>query len=143
MSHTELVREYSRMANYMFQMHHGHILVHVEGRSYLLDSGAPFSVGYEPVNIAGKSYPVESCYLGVTPSHLSEYIGLPIEGMIGADIISQYTLGVYATERIVQFNHMPTSGDIVLPVHVCGDLPVISVMVNGRVRRMLFVTGSK
>jgi hypothetical protein len=130
------------MANYMFQLHHGHIITHVEGRSYLLDTGAPFSVGYEPIHIAGKRYPVEWSYMGVTPSHLSEYIGMPIEGMIGSDIIREYTMGVYATERIVQFTYLPTSGDIVLPVQVCGELPIISVMVNGMVRRMFFDTGA-
>lgn len=142
MSSIRPIGDYNRMANYLFQLHHGHIIVHVEGRSYLLDSGAPFSVADEPINIAGAIYPVESCYMGIEPSHLSETIGVPVDGMIGADIIREYTLGIYAAERIVQFHYQPTSGDIVLPVQEFCNLPIISVMVNGRVRRMFFDTGA-
>jgi hypothetical protein len=134
--------DYSRMANYLFQIHQGHIIINVEGRPYLLDSGAPFSVGYEPIRIGRDVFPVEYCYLGVTCSYLSEHIGVPIEGMIGADILREYNVGVYAAERMVQFNQMPAAGEIVMPVHECCDLPIIHVRVNGRVRRMFFDTGA-
>lgn len=132
----------SHMANYQFQMHHGHVIVNVEGRLYLLDSGAPFSVGYEPLHIGGRMFAVEQSYLGVTASYLWEHIGVPVEGMIGADVLRAFNLSVYAAERIIQFNHVPPAGEIVLPVHQCNDLPVISVGVNNRVRRMFFDTGA-
>ncbi len=142
MLHSRAFLDYSRMANYLFQLHHGHIIVNVEGRPYLLDSGAPFSVGYEAMHIGGQCFPVEFSYMGVTASYLSEHIGVPIEGMIGADVLREFNVSVFTAERMVQFHHQPPSGDIVLPVHERGELPVINIKVNGRVRRMFFDTGA-
>lgn len=134
--------DYSHMANYLFQLHHGHIIVNLEGRPCLLDSGAPFSVGYDALYVDGKYFPVEDAYMGVTPSYLAEHIGVPIEGMIGADVLREFNVSVYTAERMVQFHHLPPAGDIVLPVQESGELPVINVKVNGRVRRMFFDTGA-
>ncbi len=142
MLHSRAFADYSDMANYLFQLHHGHIIVNVEGRPCLLDSGAPFSVGYEPLRIGGQVFPVEGNYMGVTASYLSEHIGVPVEGMIGADVLREINVSIYAAERMVQFNHLPPAGEIVLPVQLCGELPVINVRVNGRVRRMYFDTGA-
>ncbi len=142
MLNSHAVIDYSYMANYLFQLHHGHIIVNVVGRPFLLDSGAPYSVGYEPLHIGGQVFPVESSFMGVTPSYLTDHIGLPVEGMIGADVLRELNMFVYTYERMVQFNHLPPSGEIVIPVQECSQLPVISVLVNGRVRRMFFDTGA-
>lgn len=136
------LREDTLMANYLYQVHHGHIVINLGGRPCLLDSGAPFSVGYEPIDIAGRSFPVEACYMGITPSYLSEHVGLPIEGMIGADIIREFTLCVYATERMVQFSQEPAMGDTVIPLQESSGIPIVNIMVNGRVRRMFLDTGA-
>ncbi len=142
MSGHEPLRDYNPMANYLYQMHHGHIVINVEGRPCLLDTGAQCSVGYDPIRIAGRSFEVEPCYMGITTSYLSEHIGVPIEGMIGSDIISEFNLSVYATERMVQFNRLPPVGDIVIPLQDCFGIPVVNVLVNGRVRRMYIDTGA-
>jgi hypothetical protein len=130
------------MANFLYQIYHGHIVLNVEGCPYLLDTGAPFSVGYEPVNIGGTIFPVEQSYMGVTGSYLTEHIGLPIEGMIGADILQHFNLGIYANERMVQFSHRFAVGDIVVPLQEYMGIPIISVKVGGRVRRMFLDTGA-
>ena len=134
--------DYRRMANFLYQVHHGHIVVNIEGRPYLLDTGAPFSVGYEPIVIAGREFPVESSYMGVTGSYLTEHIGLTIEGMIGADILQHFNIGIYANERMVQFGMQHPVGDIVIPLHEHMGVPIVSVKVGDRVRRMFLDTGA-
>ncbi len=131
-----------RMANYLFQLHHGHIIINVEGRPFLLDTGAPFSVGYESLRLGGQVFRMEHSYMGVTASYLSEHIGVPIEGMIGADVLRAFNVSIYAAERMVQFHHLAPTGEIMVPVQEACELPVISVKVNGRVRRMFFDTGA-
>lgn len=143
MLHSRAFADYSGMAKYLFQFHHGHIIVNVEGRPCLLDSGAPFSVGYEPLRIGGQVFTVEDSYMGVTASYLSEHIGIPVEGMIGADVMREFNMSLHMAERMVQFNHLTPVGDIAIPVQLMyGELPVISVRVQDRVRRMFFDTGA-
>ncbi|MEP5764364.1 MAG: hypothetical protein ABJ308_07210 [Halieaceae bacterium] len=136
------INDYGRMANFMYQMHHGHIVVTVEGRPYLLDTGSPFSVGYEPINIGGRSFEVQQSYMGVTCGYLMENIGVPIEGMIGADIMQEFTVCMYASERMIQFTHLPPVGDIVIPLQDFMGVPIFCVQVAGQVRRMFFDTGA-
>ena len=130
------------MANLLYQMHHGHIIVNVEGHPYLLDTGAPFSVAYQPIEIAGRPFPVEQSYMGVTPSYLMEHIGVPIEGMIGNDIMQHYNIGIYAAEQMVQFSHLPLVGDIVIPLQEFSGVPIIGVKIGDRVLRMFLDTGA-
>ena len=142
MSNRVDIADYRRMANLLYQVHHGHIIVNAEGRPYLLDTGAPFSVGYEPVRIAGRTFPSEYAYMGVTASCLTQRVGVPLEGLIGADILKYFNLGIYATERMVQFSQQPACGDVLVPVQDHMGVPIVSVRVGGRVRRVFLDTGA-
>jgi hypothetical protein len=136
------IAHYTGMANFLYQMHHGHIIVNIQGRPYLLDTGAPFSVGYEPIHIADRKFPVEQCYMGVTPSYMMEHIGMPIEGMIGTDIIKHFNVGIYANEQMIQFSQQPLVGDIVIPLKEFSGIPILGVKIGDRVLRMFLDTGA-
>jgi hypothetical protein len=142
MSNSVDFADHRRMANLLYQIHHGHIIVSTEGRPYLLDTGAPFSVGYEPLRIAGHSLPTEQSYMGVTASYLSDRIGAPVEGMIGADVLRYYNIGVYATERMIQFSQQRPSGDVIVPVQEYMGIPIVNVQIGDRVRRLFLDTGA-
>ena len=132
-----------RTANLLYRFHDGHIVVSGNGRNYLLDTGAPFSVGDDPITIAGVPFPVEQCYMGVTGSMLTEIIGTPIEGMIGADILQHFNLGIYAAEGMVQFDQQRPAGNIVTPLQDFMGIPIVHVSIGGRVRRLYFDTGAQ
>ena len=130
------------MQNYIYQSVHGHIVINVEGRPCLLDTGSPFSLGYRPIRIAGHDFPVHTNYLGVTCDYLADNIGVPIEGLIGADIISTLTMCICSSERMVQFSEHPADGSIVIPVQQFMGVPIIPIAIDGRVMRMFFDTGA-
>jgi len=139
---TPLHTDNGGMQNYSYQHVHGHIIVMVEGRPLLLDTGVPFSLGYEPIVIAGRSFSVHHSYLGVTPDYLSEHIGTPIEGLIGADILRCFTVSIYSAERLVQFGGASPEGNIAIPLQNFMGIPIITMEINGRVMRALFDTGA-
>ncbi len=130
------------MQNYIYQSVHGHIVINIEGRPCLLDTGSPFSVGYQPIRIAGHDFPVHASYLGVTCDYLADNIGAPIEGLIGADIVQALTLSIYSSERMVQFSEHPADGSIVIAVPDFKGVPIIPIAIGGRVMRMFFDTGA-
>ena len=82
------------MGTYLYQRVHGHIIVNLGGRLCVLDTGAALSIGAYPITIKGREFDVHDSYLDVTCDYLSQEIGVDVEGLIGADIISQFTLGI-------------------------------------------------
>ncbi len=138
----EALRDDTRMSNYLFQSHRGHVLVNVEGASFLLDTGTPVSVADAPIRIAGTTFTAESAYLGIDGKILSAQLGVAVDGLIGTDILREFNFAVYAREGIVQFSQLPAAGEIVIPVAEHAGVPVISVQVNGRIHRLLLDTGS-
>jgi len=130
------------MGNYIYQRVHGHLLVNIAGRSCVLDTGSPFSLGFYPITIAGREFPVQENYLGVTCEYLSREIGVTVEGLIGADIVRAFTLGIYPAEQMVQFQNKPPFGNIVLPIDNHLGVPIIKLEVNGKIISAFFDTGA-
>ena len=137
-----VLRDDTRMSNYLFHNHRGSILVNVEGSDFLLDTGTPFSVADNPIRIAGVTFPAETCYLGIDGLTLSEQLGTLIDGLIGTDILRHFNLAVYASEGLVQYSQLPAAGEIVVPVAEHSGMPVIALRVGGRVCRMFLDTGT-
>ena len=142
MSVSSPIADTGGMGNYIYQRIHGRIIVNIAGRSCVLDTGSPFSLGFYPITIAGREFPVHESYLGVTCEYLSREIGTTIEGLIGADIVSEFTLGIYPNEQMVQFQKTPAFGNIVLPIDNHLGVPIIKLEVNGRVISAFFDTGA-
>ncbi|MEP5764363.1 MAG: hypothetical protein ABJ308_07205 [Halieaceae bacterium] len=130
------------MANYTYLKYQGHLVVNLSGRQYLLDTGSPFSVGTEPISIAGMEFLVQDSYLDLTPASLVENIGLPLEGLIGADIIKAFTVSVFPAERVIQFNHLPAAGELLVPIKQFTSVPILPIGVQGKVLQVFLDTGS-
>ena len=130
------------MVNYVYQRIHGHLILNIGGRPCLLDTGSPLSVGYEPITVSGREFHLHDNYLGVNGIYLTEHIGTNIEALIGADIIKEFTLGIFPNEQLVQFSGEPASGEIVIPVQNFLGVPIITIGVNGRVMRVFFDTAA-
>jgi hypothetical protein len=130
------------MHTYPYENFRGHIIVKVNGAPWLVDTGSPFSVGYAPVVIAGREFEVQEDYLDVCPAWLTEHIGTSVDGLIGADILSRYTVCFHRAERRLEFSSRAPGGDIVLPLKAFMDVPILPVEINGRVLRAFFDTGA-
>ena len=142
MSAKPCISDNTRMDNYIYQMIHGHIVVNLRGRPCVLDTGCPVSLGQYPISVCGVEYEVHETYLDISCESLSREIGLPIEGVIGADIIRAYSVGVYPTEQLVQFDENPAEGAIVIPIDNFMGVPILRFGFNDQVLPAFFDTGS-
>ena len=95
-----------------------------------------------PVTVSGRAFHLHDNYLGVNCIYLTQHIGTNIEAMIGADIIKEFTLGIFPNEQLVQFNDEPAAGEIVIPVQNFMGIPIITIGVNVRVMRVFFDTAA-
>jgi hypothetical protein len=130
------------MGNYLYQRVHGHIIVNLDGRLCVLDTGSALSIGAYPITIKGREFDVHDSYLDVTCDYLSQEIGTDVEGLIGADIISQFTLGIYPDEHRVQFDERPAEGAIVVPIGNFMGVPIVKFACNAKVLPAFFDTGA-
>ena len=46
--------------SYPLTLHEGHLLIEVDGRRYLVDTGSPSSIGRAPVRLAGREFAMQT-----------------------------------------------------------------------------------
>jgi hypothetical protein len=127
---------------YTYQFVRGYLIVMVDDRPCVLDTGSPFSVGYAPIVIAGKEFPVYDNYLDVCPAYLSDHIGTPIEGLIGADILADFNVNIRHAERSIEFFPCSSGTGVFLPLNSFMNVPILPIKVCGRIVRAFFDTGA-
>jgi hypothetical protein len=68
----------------------GHLFFNVEGNLWLVDTGAPLTLGNQrTLTLAGITVPTQSTYLGATVEQIAELARVPFAGLIGQDLLLQ------------------------------------------------------
>src|SRR5262249_40973573 len=71
----------------------GHLFVEVNDGPWLLDTGAPLSFGDARVlRLAGKQFRIAGNHLGLTATTLSNFVGVPCQGLLGADVLGSFDI---------------------------------------------------
>ncbi|HPH03359.1 MAG TPA: hypothetical protein PK297_10425 [Spirochaetota bacterium] len=66
----------------------GYLLSGIGGRTFLVDSGIPFSVGRGTLELCGRSFRlVQSPLSSFTPASISKVVDVAVDGIIGGDIL--------------------------------------------------------
>jgi hypothetical protein len=135
-------RQTGPMQTYTYQFVRGYLIVMVDGRPCVLDTGSPFSVGYAPIVIADKEFPVYDSYLDVCPAYLADHIGTKVEGLIGADILAEFNVNIRHAERLIEFSSYSSGHAVFLPLNNFMNVPILPIKVCGRIVRAFFDTGA-
>lgn len=123
----------------------GHIFVELAGGLWLLDTGAPTSFGaWSSVSFAGEEFDVERTYLGLTVATLSQFVGLPCAGLLGADVLGRFDLVFdIASARLTVTTGELEHGGTVVELDEFMGIPIVTARVGGRDYRMFFDTGAQ
>ena len=131
------------------QLRDGHLFVDLcgdlGGQLWLLDTGAPTSFGASrSLAIAGERFELDADYLGLTPESLSQFIGVPCVGLLGADVLGRFdhifdTAAGKLTLSTAELSH---TGQQVRLDEVMG-IPIVTAQIGGRAYRMFFDTGAQ
>jgi hypothetical protein len=128
-----------------YELFDGHIIAWEGSVTYLIDTGAPLSVGEDRSLIfADRTFEVQNNYMGVTPQELSRHVGTGIQALVGADILSNFNLVIdpRSSEILLSDGEITLSG-IELEVDYYMGIPIIQAEVNDQAIRMFFDTGAK
>ena len=131
------------MFEYPYEMISGHVVINADNRFLLLDTGAPSSIGLGSVRIGDSSYQVQDNYMGITAAYLTREIGRRIDGLIGADIIADFTMTIDTRQNKVVFGSEVSELPLSVPIDDFMGIPILKVSVNGSQIRAFFDTGAR
>jgi len=121
------------------------VLETTDGMKLVLDTGSPASFcRTERIELAGRTTKVGSEYLGLSAEFLSNLLDAPVDGLVGADLLSRYCVELRLPEAKVVFRSkapLRKRSDAIadwikgIPVHACS--------IDGQSRRCFVDTGAK
>lgn len=123
----------------------GHFLFEVEGRKVLLDTGSPRSIAEgRQWTFLGHPYLVIPGFSGATTKGLSEFVGMPIDVLLGADILGDFHFLIDVREKSIVFHRerVPMPGAEV-SVELVTGIPLATVAVDDQPIRMFLDTGAR
>ncbi len=128
-----------------FILFDNHVIMELGNDVILLDTGAPQTVNsVGQFEFLGKIYHPTSNYVGVTVEGISRMLGKNITVLLGADILSKYTLTFdYSIQEISfsekEYEFHGTS----FPIDLFMNIPIVNLSVNGQQLKMFLDTGAK
>jgi hypothetical protein len=122
-----------------------HVFTHLQGETWLLDTGSPKSFGRQPrLSLNGIDFTLPDHYIDLTAEHLSEQIQTECAGLIGADILGQFDhlLDLPAGCLTISSAELSCAGEA-LPCRMFLGIPILMATVSGQACAMFFDTGSQ
>lgn len=133
------------MVELVLTFENGHLFVEIDGASWLIDTGAPESFGDNGrVELAGRTFEVSSGYMGLDTRQLTEFVGIPCRGLLGADILGEFdTLFDAPANRLTLSEGELQLPGMTVPLDHFMGIPIVEVGCAGRTFRFFFDTGAQ
>lgn len=140
---TAMARQTTNTWTHPLTVHEGHVLIEVDGRRYLVDTGSPWSLGRAPVRLAGREFAMQAADLmGHTSEALAEMVGTPFDGLLGTDILGELDFEVSLRDGTLTLSEALLEMPGGLPVESLQGVPLIECVVEGRPVHLFFDTGA-
>jgi len=133
------------MSNYGIEIFDNHVIILMEGKRVLLDTGAPTTISDgSSLQMMGINYNLPSKYLGFSMQEFNQLIGTEINILLGADILKNVNFLVEWDKKEIQFSSTPfMCKGVSIPVDFYMGIPKIDLKVNGRGLKVFLDTGAK
>ena len=118
------------MSEYVLNTIHGHLILETGSTSLLLDTGAPSSLGKRNINLCDRVFQVQDQYLGVSLEWLIEQTGCQIDGLLGMDILSEFTMELDVARNQIRFDEKFNGEGSTIPVTSIMGIPVIEISIE-------------
>jgi hypothetical protein len=141
----ESKRGRAAVRDYLLKMVNGHLVTQIEGKSVLIDTGVPISIGKNPkFHFLNEVHTLSQEYMGVTFKYLEKMVGTSIDILMGADILKKYCLTIDLPGNRITFGEQPAfnSASRVPMTNFMGS-PIVQVSIDGVEQDMFVDTGAK
>lgn len=131
-----------KMESMPLTMHDGHVIVQVDGRRALIDTGSPKSFGRgDQVSICAKQHPLGTDSV-MTIEDVSDYVGCKLDMLLGMDLMSHYDVRISRRESLVELHQKSKQLGAVTEMGAHAGVPTLSIGVNGTSHTVFFDTGA-
>lgn len=120
----------------------GHIIIKIDDKRALLDTGSPFSISPRPFDFLGERHTVQSNFMGINTQKISEFLETPIDILIGCDILSQYTIRIRWRDGYIDFGDDIPDGKIHSRLETLSGIPIFTILLRGNKSKAIFDTGA-
>jgi hypothetical protein len=130
---------------YKYELVNGHIIAIDGEKRLLIDTGSPTSMSeLSPIDFAGFATEVTNNFGGVSPESLSKNIDMPINALIGTDILCQFDMTIDSAQRMLLLgDEIFNTSENNLKIDRFMGIPILTVFVKDKKARMFFDTGAK
>ena len=132
-------------SDYPLRLVNGCLVTEVDGRSVLVDTGAPISISRDPQwTFMDRPHKLVPSYLGVNLDLISREVGQPIDVLLGADILKHLQVGIHLPAGRISFETQALLRyDERLPLELFMGVPAVKVQVNGQESQLYLDSGSR
>jgi len=133
------------MRDYVLRTINGHIFTSIENQRVLIDTGMPVSLGSMPEwYFMQEVHPLSSGYLGVTLEQISRLVGVPVDVLLGSDILKNYCLFFEVSRQRFSISAQPLiRSRHNFPLSLLMGVPGARVDIHGQPVEMYLDTGAK
>ena len=139
------------MKYYMFKsdIFNGHIVIKDNNNLILIDTGSPITIHIsESLELCSETYICQTHSLGLTPSKLSEMVGMELTTLLGVDIISKYKLLLDYKQNMVSFHKDPVAAisdcdKNQIEIETLMGIPIIKLIIDDKPLKFFLDTGAK
>ncbi len=122
-----------------------HLFVEINNALWLLDTGAPTSFGTEhDLRLNDRTFTLSRTFVGLTAESLSEQIGIPCAGLLGANVLHAFDhlLDLKAGTHTLSSGMLSHPGSA-LPCEEFMGIPIVTATIAGAPQRLFFDTGAQ
>ena len=123
----------------------GHIVIRSKGQNLLLDTGSPITFSQERfVQLIDRHAIKYRDFQGVDCDTISGFIGVPVNTVVGMDVLTGLNLSINAGRREVTIGgRRPLGSDFSGDLEYLMGVPIVKLKVDGRDVRMIVDTAAK
>ena len=123
----------------------GQMFLTTDVGSWIIGTGSPRSFSELPtLEIDGASLNLAPTFAGLSAATLSAFIGLPVTGLLGIDVLKRFDIEFDLPSSQIMFSSNPVAWNgTVVPLQTYQGLPILDADIGGQKTRAFLETGAK
>jgi Ca-activated chloride channel family protein len=143
--HYQAHMERRHRQNFPLKLVYGHLLAEMDGRTILVDTGCPVSIGRHLHWVfMEQSFELSRSYMGISVDDLSNLVNERVDILLGADLLQLACTEIDLADQIIVFRaHPELHTDVRIPIEQFMGVPSLQANIRGKDVNLIIDSGSQ
>ena len=134
-----------QVLDYPLKLVNGYPIAEIEGKSVLIDSGSPVTIGDEAQwFFLNEVRELKKDFGGVNAAYLTHEVGTGVDILLGTDILKEFFVTINLFDGLIRFSRQPLlHGGMRIPFTSLMGTPIVPATIAGVDQHMIIDTGAK